>query len=313
MLGGEGGHERIQHLAGRGLTIALLRGMKPNSGCLDLQYQAARLKLDPDRGGAIREFSWWGRDVLRPTPAGRGADPFDMACFPMVPYVNRIAGGRFCFAGRTVQLQRNWSADPHPLHGQGWRLPWSVAAADTSSATLRFEGGGDEWPWRYRCEQSFQLLENGLLVELSVTNLSATAMPAMLGLHPYFPDAGHALVKASVPRVWLADSQALPLNETATPPAWALEPARAVDTVPLDNGFAGWDGVAVIRWPDRTCTIRAPQCGFLHVYSPPGRDFFCLEPQTAAPGALQRDPAPVAVVAPGDRFSIRVNFEVGAS
>jgi aldose 1-epimerase len=295
------------------LTVTLLRGMKLNAGLLDLQNQAARLTLDPNRGGAIREFSWWGRDILRRTPAGRGDDPFEMACFPMVPYVNRIAGGRFSFEGRLVQLERNWSADPHPLHGQGWRAPWKVSAISAASATLRFEGGGDEWPWRYAAEQCFQLLDNGLLVELSVTNQSTSPMPAMLGLHPYFPDAAHAQLLASLPRVWLTDAQALPLKEAPTPPDWAFQPARPVESVALDNGFAGWNGVAVIRWPDRVCTVRATHCGFLHVFVPPGRHFFCLEPQTAAPGALNRDDGQAAVLAPGDRFSIRVQFEVGAS
>ena len=48
-----------------------------------------------------------------------------------------------------------------------------------------FEGGGDEWPWRYRAEQQFQLSPNALSVSLSVENLALSSMPAMLGLHPY--------------------------------------------------------------------------------------------------------------------------------
>src|SRR3984957_9975826 len=87
---------------------------------------ATRVTLDPGRGGTIRELNWHGHDVLRPTPANAGDDPLDTACFPMVPFVNRIAYGRFEFGGRTVQLERNWSEDPHPLHGQGWRKPWTV-------------------------------------------------------------------------------------------------------------------------------------------------------------------------------------------
>jgi hypothetical protein len=55
-------------------------------------------------GGAIRGFSWRGENVLRPTPADAGDDPFDAACFPMVPFVNRVALGRCNFGalGRNV-------------------------------------------------------------------------------------------------------------------------------------------------------------------------------------------------------------------
>ncbi len=279
-----------------------------------LRQAQTRLTLDPPRGGAIREFSWRGRDVLRPAAALAGDDPLDMACFPMAPFANRVAHGRFDFGGRAVQLAPNWSEDPHPLHGEGWRSAWSVLGAADSSARLRFDGGGGggKWPWAYRCEQSFELEADGLKVELSVENLSDTPMPAMLGLHPYFPDAAHAQLEARLPRVWFTDGAALPVREAQTPAGWRFEPARAMNAVPLDHSFSGWNGIARLRWPDRTLTLSAGGCGSLHVYAPEGRDYFCIEPQTAAAGALRRNEE-AAVVAPAGRFAIRVHFELAAA
>jgi aldose 1-epimerase len=287
--------------------------MKSDEGLVVLQSEATRVVLDPRRGGTIRELKWRGRDVLRPTPAGAGDDPFDTACFPMVPFVNRIAHGRFEFGGRTVQLGRNWSEDPHPLHGQGWRAPWAVVSESASGATLRFEGGGDDWPWRYRCEQHFDLQQDGVSIELSLENLSAEPMPAMLGLHPYLPDSTHARLQARLRRVWLTDKGALPLEEAQTPSGWSFEAGRAVKGVPLDHGFSGWDGVAALRWPDRTVTVTAPACRFLHVFVPAELDYFCIEPQTSAPGALGRGGGGTTVVAPGERTAIHVQFRVGAN
>jgi len=278
---------------------------------LTLRRDSARLTLAPHVGGAVRTFEWRGRDILRPALVGAGDDPFEMACFPMVPYVNRIARGRFEFGGRAVQLERNWSADPHPLHGQGWRAPWSVATATPSSATLTFEGGADEWPWRYHCEQRFELDENGLTMELAVENRGVTPMPAMLGLHPYFPEARRAELRARLPRVWRADAGSLPIEEIDTPADWAFEPARAVSAIPLDHCFAGWNGIATLTWPDRVVIVRASHCSFLHVYAPAGRDFFCIEPQTGPPGALGRGAGEAAVLAPGARLAIEVRIAPG--
>ena len=56
-----------------------------------------------------------------------------------------------------------------------------------------FEGGADEWPWRYRAEQQFQLNPSALTVSLSIENLAQSPMPAMLGLHPYFGEPGRAI------------------------------------------------------------------------------------------------------------------------
>jgi aldose 1-epimerase len=285
--------------------------MKTHAEVLVLQDEAMRLTLAAQVGGSIRELTWRGADILRPAPAVATDDPFEMACFPMVPFVNRIARGCFVFNGRTVCLPPNWSADPHPLHGQGWLAPWTVAAASASAATLTFEGGGDDWPWRYRCEQRFELAHSALSVELSVQNMSTGDMPAMLGLHPYFPDATRAQLHARLPQVWRTDGNALPLEESATPPEWRFDPPRALRSVTLDHCLSGWDGVAELRWPHRFLTVRAAHCSHLHVYTPPGCDFFCVEPQSAAPGALGRGEA--TVVSPGERFAIAVSFAPGAA
>ncbi len=283
--------------------------MRHDGGPLVLQHQAARLVVAPYRGGAVRELTWRGRPILRPAGPGASEDPFAAACFPMVPFVNRIARGRFSFAGRSVRLQPNWSEDPHPIHGQGWRARWQVQAETQTSATLRFEGGGDEWPWRYGCEQRFRLLPDGLSIELAIENLSDAPMPAMLGLHPYFPQAAEARLQAQLPSVWMTDTAALPVEEAKTPADWRFEPRRSVQSVPLDHCFCGWDGQASIEWPDRAISLRATHCPFLHVYAPAGRNFFCIEPQTGAAGALGRNAADVPALAPGDGTAIEVHMK----
>lgn len=286
---------------------------KNNDGVLVLRHTDAQLILDAGRGGAIREFSCARRHVLRPTPLTATFDPMEMACFPMVPYVNRIAAGRFQFGGRQVQLTRNWIQDPHPLHGQGWYGRWTVVQASASTARLQFEGGGNAWPWRYRAEQRFAVEPNGLAIELSVENLGAEPMPAMLGLHPYFINASHTRLQAQLPRVWRTDRAALPLEEIATPVDWGFATARPLTAVPLDHCFAGWDGAATLYSPEHTIQLQASNCNFLHVYVPEGRDFFCLEPQSAAAGALGRGGAEVMIVPPGELRGIRLRMTVGAA
>ncbi len=73
-----------------------------------------------------------------------GADGvLDMACFPLVPYVNRIRGGRFSFRGREVVLKPNMAGDISPLHGQGWLAAWSVESSSERArrTALRAWGG----------------------------------------------------------------------------------------------------------------------------------------------------------------------------
>ena len=276
-----------------------------------LRNADSRVTLDAAHGGGVREFSWRGLDIFRPATAKADTDPFSLACFPLVPYANRIANGRFTFAGRDVQLPRNWDRDPHPLHGQGWQSPWTIEHSSAARATLEFFGGGDEWPWRYRAVQDFEVLEDGLEIRLSVENLSQGAMPGMLGLHPYFPQPAQALVAARARTVWLTDAQSLPVQEVLAPADWSFDRERNAARVDLDHCFDHWDGVASVRWPNRILKISAAGCRSLHVYTPPGVDFFCLEPQTAAAGALNRDASGVAALAAGERLEMSVRFSVG--
>ena len=275
-----------------------------------LRHNDTRLVLEPALGGAIREFSCGGIPVLRATPRHASDDPFQFACFPLVPYANRIARGRFVAASRAVQLRPNWGGDPYPLHGQGWRRPWEAVDVSAAEARLRFEGGGNEWPWRYRAEQQFRLGARHLSVELSLHNLSNAPMPAVLGFHPYFPTAG-ARLQARLPRIWMADEAALPVEEVATPITWSFEAGRRVDSLTLDHCFTEWDGTAVLTWPDHAVTLKATSCRYLHVYVPRGRDFFCLEPQTAATGALNRGNGEITPVAPGGRLALGMTISCG--
>jgi aldose 1-epimerase len=286
--------------------------LKPDAGHLMLQHEDARLVLDPAHGGVIREFSCLGREVLRRALPGE-TDPMAAASFPMVPYANRIADGSFRSGEHSVRLQANWTSDPNPLHGQGWRQPWRIVECSGTDATLEFYGGGDEWPWRYRAEQHFRLSRTALSVRLSVENLADSPMPAVLGLHPYFADAARARLQAHTPLVWTMDASSLPVAQVPTPAGWSFADGRPVGALPLDHCFAGWDGVAVLSWPEFTLQLRATNCSYLHVFVPRGASFFCAEPQTAPIGALSRERNEAAMVQPRQRYAIQVSFDVEAA
>jgi hypothetical protein len=76
------------------------------------------------------------------------------------------------------------------------------------------------------------------------------------------------------------------MESVATPEAWQFNASQPLKGLALDNSFSDWPGTAEITWPNRRLWVRATNCGHLHIYTPIGRDFFCIEPQTAPAGAL---------------------------
>jgi len=279
------------------------------------------LRLSPSIGGAIEAFETMGNG--RPSPILRESHTrlekvLDAACFPLVPYVNRIRDGHFCFRGRDVRLAPNMAGDPSPLHGQGWLNPWQVVESGAHRAVLSYRHAAGEWPWDYEARQEFALDENGLAATLSCRNASRDAMPCGLGFHPYFPCGPQTRLDTDVRVAWTVDEHVLPVDEVPAEGRYDLK-HRLVCGQDLDNGFGGWGGEARMSDPGWPYAIRmsSDEARFFQLYSPPAGGIFVAEPVTHANAALN---APeehwpelgMRVLDPGEEMSLTMRLEVEA-
>lgn len=277
---------------------------------IDLSAGEWRARLAPGLGGAILDLTWREQPVFRPTPQDAG-DILETACFPLVPYANRIAEGRFRFGGRDVSLPVLPRFAPHALHGDGWLNAWRVAAQDAHSATMSLDWNGEQggWPWPWRAEQSVHLRDDGLQIDLSVANTGDRVMPAGLGLHPYFYRGADARLTLAATGIWLTDAREIPDRLAPTPSLidWS-KGADLADAPFVDHAYAGWDGVAAIEGDAGRFVMRAsPNAGWAQVYAPQGESFFCVEPVTHRPDAvhaLADEKTGLVELAPGQRLAM---------
>jgi aldose 1-epimerase len=276
-----------------------------------------RLELLPDLGAAVATLRYRGRDVLRPTPAGTD-EPFETAAFALVPFANRIADGRFKVGEREVSIPRNAPGQAHPLHGHAWRKPWRIDSVGEDRAVLSFEHPADTWPWHYSATQTLTLRDESLEVALSVENRDTTPMPAGLGWHPYFHKGPRTQLKAHLEGVWLTDEEYLPvrLAHGTRFGQWGRGD-EVTRTELIDHCHTGWSGVAEILLPEaglRLALTASRALRWLHIYSPPGKDFFCVEPVSHMPNAVNRSAPPAVtghkLLGPGERFEARVTLSV---
>ena len=254
-----------------------------------LEAGELRLELNPQVGGSIWSFAHAQggeiRQILR--AAGSHTNVLDAASFPLVPFVNRIRGGRFAFRGREVTLRPNMAGDPSPLHGQGWLNPWTVKRADERSASLTFHHEPGEWPWAYEAKQEFTLDEGGATIGLGCRNLDDAPMPCGLGQHPYFDCGAETRIATQVSHAWTIDEHVLPVDKVPSEGAFDLS-NRLVCGQGLDHGFGGWGGSAFISDPAWPYDLRmsSPDAAFFQLYSPPLGGIFVAEPVTHANAAL---------------------------
>lgn len=262
---------------------------------LHLTHAHLRAQILPGTGGALAGFDYYKGTkwvpLMRPfeplaMSSGQGPDPNQLACYPLLPWSNRIAEGGFDVNGHRITLAANRDDDPYPIHGSGWQRAWHVLSHDDYEARLVL----DEYSvdaYAYRASLHYLLHEDTLEVALQITNTGARALPCGLGLHPFFPRHRDTTLHAPAAQVWLNDGHSpLPVQRVDVPPSWNFDSTRPLPDG-LNHGFQAWKGNAVIGWPSHGLHLQVETDADAFVlYTPAGEDFFCFEPVDHAINAV---------------------------
>ena len=273
----------------------------------------------PHIGGGLAQLNWIvGQEpvpLLRPLNSKRlNPDPNELACYPMIPWCNRIGAGRFEYNNKHYQIAPNRADEPYPIHGDGWLSAWTVVTQSPTAVTLQFDKN-DAGPFTYRGSLHYRLDAHTLVVTLSVENFGHETMPFGLGLHPWFIRTPKVTVQASAAGLWEANQDLLPSTQRYLTSSGALSPLHAAPGKTIDNSFFGWDGQAVIQWPEYNLGLQietSPKLSHFVFYARLGQPFFCLEPVTHPINALNlpfgylRDG--IINLAKGESCSINVRF-----
>lgn len=286
---------------------------------IELTAPPHRVGVVPPVGGGLAYWRHGPHELLR--PAAVAQDPLALGCFALVPYSGRIRNGRFRFDGQDIRLPLNFGDHPHSIHGHGWQNPWEVLSRSPTRIDLTYRHRADAWPFDYEARQSIEVSAQGLALTLALTNLAERPMPAGLGFHPYFSGARSARLTARVDGVWLTDREVMPTEWTVLPARWSLPKGVAVADLGADNLFTNWRGAALIDRPDLGLRLRltaAAPLRHLVVYTPPGEDFFCVEPVSHINDALnaaaaERAASGLMVLAPGESLEAAMRIEVEAA
>ncbi|MDO9345475.1 MAG: aldose 1-epimerase [Pseudomonas sp.] len=284
-----------------------------------------QLELLPQLGGSLGGMRHRDFPLLRPwdrTPNVRRA-----ACYPLVPYSNRIAEGRFQIGAHDYALPRNFGEHAHPLHGVGWQREWQVVEHSNRECHLRLTHdpageGGEHWPFGFQVEQHVYLDDHGVYLSMTLHNSGQQPMPAGLGWHPYFPRHQGVELSFSATAVWANGSDSLPCERLPVPPEWDFAQSRALGHVGLDNCFEGWQRHAGVYWPQAGIGLEiTAQQGLDHlvVFTPPApQDFIAVEPVSHLNNAINLPDSQahgIVLLSPGQHVtrSMRMSIRLDAS
>lgn len=244
------------------------------------------LTVRPVDGCRIGSLAFFGHEVLRPWTPERRA--FQYGCFPMIPWVGRLADGILAHAGETHRLPVN--KPPHALHGMACFAPWRTVEAAADRAVFAFDLG-EPWPWRGTVTQTLRIVDGALETSL-VIEAADTAFPADAGWHPWFrKDLDGASGRLEL--AFAADWQEEPgSNEVPTGRRIAPRPGPWDDCFGFEKGLR-----AKLIWPGLLALDVASAARSMVVFDKQP-DATCLNPLSGPPNGVNTAPHLVAPGAP---------------
>lgn len=285
-----------------------------DDGLFSISAEGYCCDIAPAHGGALLSLRDSKGQILRAARLDdAAADPRNAASFPCVPWFGRLYDG-LVFAGRRHQLRPTLPqcAPDHPLHGDGWVSPWDVVTYtdDRLACRLARDGGvPGEFPFAYAATQEFRLTRDGLTINLTLENAGAAAMPAGLGLHPYFFRADDTRIAFCASKRWTPPATGPGRLSPIAGRLGAGAPAALPDET-LDHSFAGFGGEAIISGAGGAVIRLKSDAPALHVFAPAGEAYFCLEPVTHLPGELTCGASGFGgrTLAPGETFGLSMRI-----
>lgn len=240
--------------------------------------------------------------VLDPLPfAELAAKPTSSGIPILFPFPNRASDGVLRFQGRSYPVSPS-------RHGFVRDKPWRVidrGASEAEGAWIRSAIDAanfraailDQFPFPFRLEVTYRLIERRLEMETTVRNTGESPLPFGFGTHPYFVRPARGTLAVPAAKRWELE-ESLPTGRLLdVSGAYDLRRPRELNAVELDDVFealtASPDGraVSVIRDPDARSEIvvssDARDFPVIVVFTAPApRRAVCIEPYTCATDAF---------------------------
>jgi aldose 1-epimerase len=275
---------------------------------------ALEVEVFPEMGARMHRIRAFGHDLLRTPPSLETYvnEPFYWGGFPLVPWSNRIPGGRLVFKGKTFDVGINDGSSA--IHGEGYGRPWSLE----SPGLFSFAGGNFGYPWPYRAQQQYAVHDTTLELTLSITNESPVEIPAGLGIHPWWNASSKLLI--SVPAALTYPlANAIPTGDPR--PVEGDLDLRALEAPAwgLDNLWTGLTRNSItLEWPERRIRVDfgySAEATTIVAASREDLRAIAVEPVTHATDGFrlleEKRQGGIGIVAPGE--SLKVAYTIAVS
>lgn len=245
------------------------------------QEAQSKVEVVPERGGIITRWSIQGKELLYLDDerfaderlSVRGGIPI------LFPICGNLPGNTYAYKGQNYTLKQ---------HGFARDLPWQVTNQETTNrACLTLVLNSNEqtravYPFDFQLLFTYQLKGNTLEIQQQYTNLSNEPMPFSTGLHPYFAVSDKSKLEYDLPGSHYQDQMTKEVHR--------FEGSFDLSRDEIDVTFAQLsDTSASVTDAGSSLKLTLGYSNFyanLVFWTVKGKDFYCLEPWSAARNAL---------------------------
>jgi aldose 1-epimerase len=261
-----------------------------DASLVTLTSSTARVVLSPAVGGRISSFVVDGMELL----GGMDDSDIGWGCFPMVPWQGRLTENAIAWKDVRLPMPVNYAA--WSLHGLVFTEAWSVDEVDATSAELSIQLGTEPGsPWRWPCDvrARYELSDDRLVSSLTIES-RGDEFPAELGWHPWYrrrlTKGGPLEFDLGPGRMFLRGAGDILTGDLVDPPGG-----------PYDDAFELTTGRYSLTWPGALTLDCETDCRYAVAFDHMP-DVVCVEPQTAPPDWINRQPG---LVRPGSPRTAR--------
>lgn len=252
-------------------------------------------QIDPACGGTVGQISL-PEDLLYTPESASGCETEWFAGRVLLPFADRIAGGRYRWGETEYALPLNDPEHGDAIHGFLYRRRMQVGEHTANRLVLHNELEGEEgYPWPLSVTVSYRIDPGVFWMSVETRNRGVSSAPLTVGWHPYFDVDHQATLQVRASRYIEADES---LRLTGRRPSvsgtvFDFREPRVIGGEPLDVAVEldDTDDDPVVIADSRRVVSITPAGVFrrIQLFTPPGSRGIAVEP-VSAPGEAFNDP-----------------------
>lgn len=239
----------------------------------------SKIEVVPERGGIVTSWMVGDQEIFymdterftHPELSVRGGIPI------LFPICGNMPNNTYTLNGQTYSLKQ---------HGFAREMPWQVDEEDLSGLSLVLTSTPETlavYPFEFKVKFTYILTGSTLTIKQSYTNLSEQSMPFSAGTHPYFAAPDKSELKFEFPNAEFIDQKSFVSHPFLGSFDFSLDEIDVMFFNPAAHNRA----IAIDASRNLKLTIDFDEHHKAVVFwTVKGKDFFCLEPWTAARNSL---------------------------